>query len=52
MSNRFDPAALRRTILEMAFAGSTVHIVLYKPCISPTVRISGLGVKQPLVAAR
>ena len=27
MSNRFDPAALRRTILEMAFAGSTVHIV-------------------------
>lgn len=27
MSNSFDPAALRRTILEMAFAGSTVHIV-------------------------
>lgn len=26
MSHRFDPAALRRTILEMAFAGSTVHI--------------------------
>jgi transketolase len=26
MSNRFDPAVLRRTILEMAFAGSTVHI--------------------------
>jgi len=27
MSKRFDPATLRRTILEMAFAGSTVHIV-------------------------
>lgn len=27
MSNSFDPATLRRTILEMAFAGSTVHIV-------------------------
>lgn len=27
MSNSFDPASLRRTILEMAFAGSTVHIV-------------------------
>ena len=26
MSKRFDPGALRRTILEMAFAGSTVHI--------------------------
>lgn len=27
MSKKFDPSALRRTILEMAFAGSTVHIV-------------------------
>lgn len=35
MSKRFDPATLRRTVLEMAYAGSTVHI----PCAFSIVEI-------------
>jgi transketolase len=35
MSKRFDPVALRRTVLEMAYAGSTVHI----PCAFSIVEI-------------
>ncbi|HEX4000569.1 MAG TPA: transketolase [Pirellulales bacterium] len=35
MTQRFDPIRLRRTILEMAYAGSTVHI----PCAMSIVEI-------------
>lgn len=35
MNKRFDPVALRRTVIEMAYAGSTVHI----PCAFSIIEI-------------